>query len=106
MTQTTKHTPTRLNKEGQTLAYVWANGLLGFTDSACPEGALPVTRGTGEEWRGKVQVLCRLARDGSGQYFIPGIPEAENQSEAFEALKRFKGWMKDCDNRAKARGEV
>lgn len=108
MAQETKHTPTplRLNKTGNLLAYVWASGLLGFTSEALPDGALPIARGTGSEWREKIEVLCRLARDGSGQYFVPGIPEAENQSEAFEALKKFKGWLKDCDNRAKARGEA
>lgn len=103
---TQKHTAKRLNKKGQTLAYVWASGLLGFTDGPCPEGALPITRGTGGAWKKKIEVLCRLSRDGSGQYFVPGIPEAINQNAALDALKRFIGWLQECDNRAKARGEA
>ena len=72
-----------------TLAYCYRNGVLGFTDSACPDGALPVAKGNGKKWRQQVEVLCRLAYDGV-RLLVPGVPEAENDTDALNAVYRFQ----------------
>lgn len=93
---------------GTTIAYCWRSGLLGFADGTLPDGALPLDRGTGDEWRGGVEVMCRLMKDGSGRYLVPGVPEAENDEEALQAVFKFREWIKQRALRraAIARGEA
>jgi hypothetical protein len=69
-------------------AYCWASGRIGF-GRHIPEGALPIAHSRRSK---KLQELIGLhARHGyqPGMLLVPGIPEAPNQLEALEALKRF-----------------
>ena len=72
-----------------TIAYCWRSGKLEFTDNSLPSGALIISKGRGLKWRQKVEVLCRLAYDGI-TYLVPGVPEAENDEEALQAVYRFR----------------
>lgn len=77
-------------------AYVWANGVVDFGNET-PEGAIEFANGQGEKFIESIQVLCRLAypryEDGkkqSDQWLMPGVPEAQNDEEASDAVVRFK----------------
>lgn len=80
-------------------AYCWASGEVGFGNQV-PEGAIFFAEGEGETFKERIQVLCRLAyptyKNGVKQrpvWLVPGIPEAENEKEALEALYKFKDWL-------------
>ena len=72
-----------------TIAYCWRNGTVGFTDGKLPDGALILSKGNGTKWRDKVEVLCRLAYDNK-TYLVPGVPEAEDDDDALNAVIRFR----------------
>lgn len=42
-------------------------------------------------WRQSLEAKFRLAYDNE-TLLVPGIPEAENQEEALEALQKFRKW--------------
>lgn len=42
-------------------------------------------------WRDRMTAKLRLAYDGKTM-LVPGIPEAADQNEAYEALEKFKAW--------------
>ncbi len=77
-------------------AYVWGNGVVEFGHET-PEGAIEFANGQGEEFIESIQVRCRIAYpiDEEGkkqpdQWLMPGVPEAENEKEALDAVVRFK----------------
>ena len=72
-------------------AYCWASGEIGF-DKSIPNGALPIKKNCSKRDIEKIQVRSRLSYDGK-THLVPGIPEAENQDEAYEALQRFKDFV-------------
>lgn len=69
------------------VAYAWASGLIEFGQN-CPDGALPVLVGNEQQVRELVDVLARHSRT-SDALLVPGVPEAQSQDEAMEALTRF-----------------
>ena len=71
-------------------AWCWRSGEICF-GLAIPEGALKI--GKGKRIIDKVQVRARYAYDNK-TLLVPGIPEAENDKQAFEALKKFIVFIK------------
>lgn len=73
------------------IAYCWGTGELVF-GWHLPSRALPIARlpkGVDEnEWQRTIQGFCRRGYE-SGLFLIPGIPEAENQLKAVDALHDF-----------------
>jgi len=80
-------------------AYVWRNGQVEFSETV-PHGALVIAEGEGKEFIENIQIKCRRAYphfvDGIRQaqiYLLPGLPEAENDREAFLAMGKFRAWI-------------
>lgn len=73
-------------------AYCDASGLIAFGPSV-PEWALPIARGPLNTLRERVEVVARHAYDGHS-LLVPGVPEAEDQMQAVEALIAFRKWIK------------
>lgn len=67
-----------------TLAYCFASGQIGF-GPRCPAGALPVVRGPEKAVLEFIEGVARHAYDGK-TLLIPGIPEAQDQSEGLAKL--------------------
>lgn len=74
-----------------TLAYCYASGHIEF-GSKCPGGALPLVRGPDQEVRDFIAGVARLAYDNE-TWLVPGVPEAEDQEKAMDALLRFEAWI-------------
>lgn len=75
-------------------AYCWANGLIQI-GRAVPANAIRICSGS----RYRVsKLMVATARHGmggwTGKLLVPGIPEAENQRAAGDALKAFINWLK------------
>lgn len=70
------------------LAYCDASGVIEFGDWL-PGGRLPIAAGPQDKLRELVSGACRHAYDGK-TLLVPGIPEAANQSEGLDALRRFR----------------
>lgn len=68
-------------------AYAWASGLIEFGD-VLPDGALPIINGEEKRVREIIEVRARHSRTNE-QMLVPGIPEADNQHDACDALIRF-----------------
>lgn len=100
-----------------TYLYCYANGVAKF-GPRIPEGALPIdhrtkrqlaaeavrlkksraawAKGTAKSypaarWKDSMTARLRLGYDGK-TLLVPGIPEARDQGEAYEALRKFKAW--------------
>lgn len=69
-------------------AYAFASGHIGFTDDALPNGALVLAYGPEEVVRKTVSGNARLSYDNE-TLLVPGCPEAENQTAAYEAFSKF-----------------
>ena len=69
-------------------AYAWRGGIIEF-GSTTPKGAIELAR----SWEARLrEVICAIARhayDGK-TLLVPGIPEAETDAKAAEALDRFR----------------
>jgi hypothetical protein len=78
-------------------AYCDAGGVIQFGE-AVPEGSLPIVKGEEKDVRELMGVVARHARPrkpGPDQVLlVPGIPEAENQEKAMDALIAFKAWLR------------
>ena len=81
-------------------AYCWASGVIGFTPSRnlVPEGAIGFTDNvdflpdlSDEDFVAAVKVKARLGRTHE-DFLVPGVPEADNQREAGQALERWVAW--------------
>lgn len=81
-----------------TLAYCYGSGQIGFGEK-CPGGALPLVRGGDQEVRDFMSGVARHAYDGE-TLLVPGIPEAENQTIAFQKLIVFLNWIEPAAKRA------
>lgn len=71
------------------LAYCYRSGQIGL-GSRLPKGALPIARAKGHQLRRTIEGLARWAYDNKTM-LVPGIPEADSDVEALDALKRFAG---------------
>ncbi len=71
------------------VAYCWASGLIEFGESV-PDGAIPVAHGPKADLKYEIQVMARHGKgESSGKLIVPGIPEADDQRAAGDALERF-----------------
>jgi hypothetical protein len=68
-------------------AYAWRSGKIEF-GRRVPKGALEIAHSPGRKFRNIIEVNARHAYDNK-TLLVPGIPEAQNEVEAFAALKRF-----------------
>jgi hypothetical protein len=85
-------------------AYCYASGHIGF-GRTIPKGALIIARGPAKELRDFVEVHARHGYKtrsvngrptkiaGSDMLLVPGIPEAESQALALNALHAWMKWI-------------
>lgn len=85
-------------------AYCYASGLIEF-GTKIPDGALIIARGPEKELRDFIEVKARhgyrMRRvggrptkvPGSETLLVPGLPEADNQHEALDALCAWMKWI-------------
>ncbi|MEL7112615.1 MAG: host nuclease inhibitor protein [Pseudomonadota bacterium] len=73
-------------------AYCWRTGLIEF-GSVLPDGALEITSASQHD---RVTVIDRVAvraRHGwDNSLFVPGVPEATSDAEAFAAFQKWRSW--------------
>lgn len=67
--------------------YCWQSGHLEF-GTAAPEGTITIATVRNKAERAKVEVCCRHSRH-NDDLLIPGIPEAESEEAAIDALVIF-----------------
>ncbi len=76
-------------QRGLVVAFCYRSGQIGFAENgAIPDGALMLTRGSRETVETIVSALARHAYDNK-TLLVPGIPEAENDEQAFKAMMTF-----------------
>lgn len=81
MTKTKKNNSRSLN------AFCWRSGKLEYAVNV-PDGAMLLMPAPTKALRDKIEVLCRLSKVNS-DWYVPGVPEAQNDIEALAAVKRF-----------------
>jgi hypothetical protein len=74
------------------IAFCWRSGLIGF-GSAIPDGALKIAEGPSKKLRELIGVVSRHAYNGK-DLLVPGIPEADSEEQAADALEAFIEWIK------------
>lgn len=86
-------------------AYCFASGEIDFGKKV-PDGALPIARGPAKPLREFIETVSRHGYKteevngrptkipGSDVLLVPGIPEADDQDTALDALFAFTGWIK------------
>ena len=72
-------------------AYCFRSGEIEFGEEV-PEGGISVLEGDDAKVRARVEVRPRWAYDNK-TLLVPGIPEANTDEEAEDALFRFKNWV-------------
>lgn len=72
-------------------AYAWSNGRIDFGQRV-PKGALVVCIGKAKKVRHVITATARLAYDGV-TLLVPGVPEAENEDAALDALIAYCNWI-------------
>ena len=72
-------------------AYCYPSGLIDFGNTI-PKGARIIARGPEKELRDFIAVKARHVRRG-GDLLVPGVPEADNQIAAAEALQKWAKWI-------------
>lgn len=72
------------------VAFCYRSGEIDFSRSSVPDGAIPIVRSRlgVAKLRDKVAAKARLAYNGG--LLVPGIPEADDDQAALDALERFK----------------
>jgi len=73
------------------IAYCDASGAIAFGPRV-PKGALAIARGREDALRDLLCATSRHAHDGE-TLLVPGIPEADNQIQAVDALMDFGDWL-------------
>lgn len=74
-------------------AFCYASGEIDF-GRRVPTGALKIASGPAKVLREKIEVAARHGYDGD-TLLVPGVPEAENQTVAMDALIAWKNWRRD-----------
>jgi hypothetical protein len=72
-------------------AYCWRGGQIEIGRRR-PSGAMPLARGDARILRRVLSACARHAYDGT-TLLVPGVPEAANDTDALEAVKRFSAWF-------------
>lgn len=89
------------------VAWCWASGVIEIGDTA-PEdsddggGAIVIAEGPKSSLRGCLEVMARHAYD--GRLLVPGVPEAETQREAADALGTWLDWCAKRNGRRSSDG--
>jgi hypothetical protein len=73
-------------------AYCNRSGVIGF-GRKIPEGYLLIMKGPARKLREEINIAARHGYE-KGILLVPGVPEADSEYEALEALFRFKQWLK------------
>ncbi len=74
------------------IAYAWRSGEIGLGRRA-PHGTISFAQGPGCKLRRLVEARSRRAYDNK-TLLVPGVPEADTDTAALEALKAFGEWIK------------
>lgn len=77
----------------ETIAYCYASGQIEF-GSELPAGAIELARGKEKLVRQYITAIACVSRDDNKTLLVPGIPEAENEKQAFVALAVHLRWLK------------
>lgn len=72
-------------------AFAWSSGRIEFGQRV-PKGALPIASGKAKKVRSIITATARHAYDGK-TLLVPGVPEAENEDAALDALIAFCNWI-------------
>lgn len=72
-------------------AFAWSNGRIEFGQRV-PKGALQIASGKAKKVRNVISATARHAYDGV-TLLVPGVPEAENEDAALDALIAFCKWV-------------
>lgn len=74
------------------IAWCWASGLIEFGEAA-PEGSIVIANGARSSLRTVVGALARNGYGNSaGKLLVPGVPEADGQKTAGDALAKWLNW--------------
>jgi hypothetical protein len=76
-----------------TFAYAYRSGHIDFGPRV-PEGALPIGRLSRTFTRKRIEAGARLSRADNRTLFVPGVPEAPDDSAALEAFEAWLRWIK------------
>lgn len=91
------------------VAWCWASGLIEIGDQMPANdprggGAIEIARGPKYALRGLIAVVARHGQgESTGQFLVPGVPEAEGQKAKGDALAAFLKW---CNQRKPKDGVV
>jgi len=72
------------------VAFCYRSGTI-HVGKTVPDGALPIGEGSETTLRRVIRSVSRHGYE-KGVYLVPGVPEAESDSEAVAALTRFLDW--------------
>ncbi len=77
------------------IAWCWASGLIEIGDTVpenneAGDGAIVIAEGPKSALRGRLEAMARSGHD--GRLLVPGVPEAETQSDAAGALGAWLSW--------------
>jgi len=73
------------------LAYCWRSGRIDFGRSV-PEGAIKIAKGPSKKLKQLISAVARHAYDNK-TLLVPGVPEADTDDHAADALERFIEWI-------------
>lgn len=73
------------------IAFCYASGEIGIAESA-PKGTISFAKGEKDHLIRFIDAVSRHAWDGV-TYLVPGIPEAQTESQAYDALRDFIFWL-------------
>lgn len=75
-------------------AFCWSSGIIEFGTSV-PEGALPIITGPADLVTSTIEATSRHAHD-EKTFLVPGVPEADSDASAVDALKAYVNWLEQC----------
>lgn len=80
------------------VAWCWASGVIEIGDQEPADqvdgsGPIVIARGPKYALQGRLEVVARHGRGkGEGLLLVPGVPEADSQREAGDALEKWLTW--------------
>lgn len=87
------------------LAWCFASGEIEFgSPNNVPEGAIVIASGAKSYIRGAVSVVARIGH--KGKLLVPGVPEAESQKQAGDALSEWLSWCAKGNGRKGSYGVI
>ncbi len=86
------------------VAYCWRGGDIQIS-RRLPKGALKLGSAHGTRLKKAISVCARHSYDGH-TLLVPGIPEADSDTDAMEAVQRFREQLSRRLERKKKKGEL